>query len=559
MAGAAGADTRATLRWTLLLLGGWLLAAVLVNPIGDFPLDDDWSYGLTVRTLLTSHRLHLTDFTSMPLLPQVLWGWLFCLPAGFSFTALRVSTLVAAAGGLWLVFHLGRQLGLRPGPAALLAAVVGFNPLYFALSFSFMTDVPFTVLAVAAIAAFVTAWTRHRPGWFWTGVALTTLATLLRQLGLAVALGASLAESVRLGKVRARAWAPLAASLAALTLWTVALRLWVGLPAYYRAPEQLLLDQARLGVWSTLKRIAFTAGETFAYVGLFTLPIQRLLPPARLTAPSPRVATIARATAIAAGVASAATLVLRKAAMPLTGNILTNLTLYPVMMPGADHLPTAPLWVWRVLTAVAVVGGALLVERLVVGLSWLAPHRTDLLRPDPVVGLFLFGCGAWYLLPFLPMPSPGFYDRYFLPLIVIAALLAVWTASRVPHAASRSGVAAAAAAVALCVLFAVPAMHDTLALNRARWQAVHWATAEDGLPPRAVDGGFEVNGWYYFANGARLTAPTTAWHHPAHPQAIVALSPLAGYRAIRTFSFPRWLPPGAGRVYVLMRAATPAS
>ncbi|MDE3153971.1 MAG: glycosyltransferase family 39 protein [Acidobacteriota bacterium] len=550
MADAGDRDARAGLRWTGLLAAGWLAAVLLVNPLGNFPLADDWSFGLAVRTLLTDHRLRLISVTQMTLITQILWGWLFCLPAGFSFTALRLSTLVAGLVGVGLVFRLARQLGLRPGPAALVAAAIAFNPLYFALSFSFMTDVPFTVLMVAAILAFVKAWQDGRSRWFWAGIALTALATLLRQLGLAVALAASLAEAIRARRVRSLA--PLAAALTALLLWAVVLRSGPGLPSAYDGRLQQLFAQIRLGLAPVLWRVVITIGTGFVYTGLFTLPVQAVLPPASLTAPSRSAARAARAIALLAGVVSAATLIARRATMPLSGNILTNLTLFPVMMPGAASHPTAPLWVWQLTTAAGVVGGALLVERLIIGGVWIATNGTARHRPDPVVGTFLFGCAAWYMLPLLPLPAAGFYDRYLLPLIAVMALLTIWTASGTPAPPSRARWLGAGAILAGFALFAVPATHDTLALNRARWQAVHWAMDERGVAPDAIDGGFEVNNWYFFAGGGRSPLLDQIWIRPAHPQAIVSLAPVAGYRPVRQFPFGRWLPPGRASVALLV-------
>ena len=98
--------------WTweaLALLGLWLAIAALVDPRGDFPLGDDWSYARPVQSLVEQGRLRFTEWTSMTLLAQVYWGALFCLPAGFSFTALRISTLVLGYLGIWATWALLRE------------------------------------------------------------------------------------------------------------------------------------------------------------------------------------------------------------------------------------------------------------------------------------------------------------------------------------------------------------------------------------------------------------------------------------------------------------------
>ena len=72
----------------------WIAMAALVNPVGDFPLIDDWVYAFAVKSVLeTGHFQFLPFSSSANVGPQVYWGALFCLPFGFSFTALRVSTL----------------------------------------------------------------------------------------------------------------------------------------------------------------------------------------------------------------------------------------------------------------------------------------------------------------------------------------------------------------------------------------------------------------------------------------------------------------------------------
>ena len=91
----------------------WTLLAFVIDPRGDFPLIDDWAHGLPVRALLERGEIRLTDWTTATLIAQAGWGALFCLPTGFSFTALRISTLVAGLIGLIAMYGLMRQLGAR--------------------------------------------------------------------------------------------------------------------------------------------------------------------------------------------------------------------------------------------------------------------------------------------------------------------------------------------------------------------------------------------------------------------------------------------------------------
>ncbi len=80
----------------------------------------------------------------MPLLTHVLWGSLFCIPFGFSFTALRFSTLTLGLIGILGTYFLLREVKSDRYIAFMGAMLLASNPIYVALSNTFMTDVPFT-------------------------------------------------------------------------------------------------------------------------------------------------------------------------------------------------------------------------------------------------------------------------------------------------------------------------------------------------------------------------------------------------------------------------------
>src|SRR5712692_2220691 len=97
----------------LIIASLWCATLIIVNPIGNFPLNDDWSYGLTVKHFLESGDFRPTGWTGMPLLTNVLWGSLFCIARGFSFTAQRLSTLTLSLVGILGVYILMRDVGQR--------------------------------------------------------------------------------------------------------------------------------------------------------------------------------------------------------------------------------------------------------------------------------------------------------------------------------------------------------------------------------------------------------------------------------------------------------------
>src|SRR4051794_38003116 len=80
--------------WLLAVMGGALL---LVPPIGEFPIDDDWAYAQVVQRLLTDGVYHRSVWIDTAFLAQAWWGAGVSELLGFSHTSLRIGTLILAA------------------------------------------------------------------------------------------------------------------------------------------------------------------------------------------------------------------------------------------------------------------------------------------------------------------------------------------------------------------------------------------------------------------------------------------------------------------------------
>ena|SRR5437867_3541162 len=107
----------------------WVLMVVVTNPAGNFPLNDDWVYAKTVKMLLEEGRLERHGFANY--LGQVPWGVLCSMPFGFSFTALRIGSLLLGLTGAWAVYGLLREAGANRTVSAIGGATLAVNPVYY--------------------------------------------------------------------------------------------------------------------------------------------------------------------------------------------------------------------------------------------------------------------------------------------------------------------------------------------------------------------------------------------------------------------------------------------
>lgn len=530
--------------WALALGALAILMGVAIWPVGEFPLNDDWSYARAVQSWLETGRLQFTGWTSLPLIAQTLWGALFCLPGGFSFVALRLSTASAGLLGVWGLYFLMRSAGHGRPCAGAAALTLALNPLYVNLSHTFMTDVPFTAACIWALAGFVRSFSDPRLRWLGLGLLGSLAATLIRHTGLI--LPCAFLVACCLGPRNAlRSRAAAIAAIVALAL--------VGFCAY---------GAARLGLrpfWAHQAgelasglghpaRMLERAGEIAVYLGLFGLPFGLFLLPAGFRRSILWIWPLAALVAIGLG--------LLGVRLPLTGNILYDAGLGPVRLfdvttHGLPSVFSVPSGWWTLATGLGV-AGALLAAQPAIAARQVRADPPSAVRPTRwLLGL----CAAGWTLP---MAIAGYLDRYLLVVLPLWLLFLAAPSVRQAAPSSRGGLAAALALVLCFAGFSVAATHDYFSWNRARWTALDELTRIQQIAPERIDGGFEFNGWHRYdpAHPAdRHRSPNRSWWWVADDEYAITLGPVPGYAERTRHPFPRWLGRTPGAILVLQREA----
>ncbi|HEV8002553.1 MAG TPA: glycosyltransferase family 39 protein [Planctomycetaceae bacterium] len=207
---AEATDTRSTgglAGWPglCLVIGLYLLAVAAVNPLRECPVLDDWAYASTVRHLLETGQYKLDDWLAPNMPFQALWGALFCLVLGDSYVTLRLSTVVLTVIGLVAFRALAREHGLGGRAANLLTLCLASSSLFFRMSLTFQTDIPFLVTLIVALFLYTRALrVMTLPPWIVAAVA-GAASILTRQFGAALvaALGVLwLFESQRFARLK---------------------------------------------------------------------------------------------------------------------------------------------------------------------------------------------------------------------------------------------------------------------------------------------------------------------------------------------------------------------
>ncbi len=119
-----------------------VLCYLIVHPYAEMGIDDDWSYVKSAQVLAQTGHIVYNGWATAMLGWQLYFGALFVKLFGFSFTAVRLSTLVEAMATAFLLQRSMVRAGINEWNATLATTVFILSPAYLPLTFTFMTDVP---------------------------------------------------------------------------------------------------------------------------------------------------------------------------------------------------------------------------------------------------------------------------------------------------------------------------------------------------------------------------------------------------------------------------------
>lgn len=556
------------LRDCLGIVGAALLPALLLRPFRNMPFQDDWLYAWRVEWFLQRGELRLLgDIAPGPVgvqsgnpnLAQVLWGALASRLFGFSFTTLQISTWILAVVCLCGLYLLLRELQGSRRDSLIATAVLGLNPIFFTLTFTFMTEVPLLAAIVWCSLAMARALRLRSLPWLGAAMLLALAAIGVRVV--AVALPVAMALTLFLhdpewGRRKARfllPLAPLALTLAPLVWWWSGVRAEhpVGMMSFLMLGPKMVpgfiyvglmvglallpLSVAYLGDHGILRRwiklflvMGVSVAGIIVAVSLFVSPrmglnrywFLRVLPPANSFWAVTEVSSLSRE------IPKVQSYEERRAR---------------IMPMGTRIWPDVPLWLALPVTAAGLASFAAILACL---------RR----RPATPAEKFLLWAIAGQFLLFCLLN--GFHDRYVLPLAPL--LIAMLVGAR--------RIARPAVSIVLTAVIGIGSLvvvRDYLEFDRTLWGAVEELRGR-GARDWEINAGYFANCWLWFAH--RDHAPRAKDGQVAEPgdydvlaetqRFSVAHSPLPNHRVMRVIPYKGWLGRD-GSIHILEAEKTP--
>lgn len=513
----------------------WFIACeLLIWPSANVPIIDDWTYAWSVDHLLDTGQLRILPISAVYPLTQVLWGALFTLPGGFSFTALRISTLVLACAGVLAFYGTLIELGIERRRALIGTFCVACNPVNLLLANTFMTDVPLVSVSSLATLAYVRGITRRSAVSLWLAAGLSVAAVLIRQVAIVVpfaAAGACLLTRER--DLRRFAAVPVScACLAVLGVWAASG--WAFGPSAQQAERLEKLQYLTKPGWSGYARAAIQMIVTLSFM---LLPL--VLASLQLRRPKVIAATLA---------CFAITF-----AVPVDLLDPDHATLNLYELGGARNLiagqPERPqIWSTFALLAIALAGMGVTAALAAVATAPRADLMRQVSRPA-----FRFIVGVAILHGLLTNLFWLYCDRYYLAFVpaLVACLLLV-----IPS--ERLNARLASVLLAAQTVIGILGTRDSLRYNE-RCAVAYAELVRSGIRPYDIDAGWSFNGWMLYANDANLPRD---WDRERDVQSVTAKratpylfakAPVPGYEPIAHERWRGFLWPWPNELYVLRK------
>ncbi|MGO9568412.1 MAG: hypothetical protein ACLP5H_12800 [Desulfomonilaceae bacterium] len=548
----------------LILIAVWTLIVLIVNPVGEFMVNDDWAFVRALQTLTFEGRMPTTGWGPSwapggpSLIVHLLWGRLFTFFGGFSFTVLRISVLTLGILGSCALLVLLRSTGSSAWVALWGSLTLVVNPLFLSQSFTYMTDITFAGMVIFALCFLHAGVQRSSTPLLVLGLLFALFSILTRQLGVIIPLAFVTACFLHPSGKDIGRWkmvflmalidlAPWAAY--EYFLYTIGSTPITQHQVFYNL---LLYPQTRgfLAYLTFLYVRFFHAG--LLYIGFLISPVLALKYRTFLEWKAFRYLFIFLTLAFLL-FESALLMGLIDPPVYFFRNVIFNFGIGPILLKDTYILEITraatipkPLYYlilyWSILSLGALLGLMLSsLRRLLRTARGAAPQEIKFL---PLFALF---AGLMYLGVITP---GGFHDRYLIP---VCMFFIVWVVSDLEPNWDQSfnlrAMLGGLVPFLVLALFALLGTHDFMDMKRSLKKAQDYLVFQMNVQPCDIDGGLEFNGYHCYSPDFR-PHKGLSWWWVRKEDYLITLGLLSGYQVVRTFPFKRCLGPD-GAIFVL--------
>ena len=525
-------------KYILAIIAIFLLQFVFINPLGEFSLNDSW-----VHTEIAYHLVETGVFRMSPYagptfyFPILLAAGLIKI-FGMSFSILRISTLFFSLGSLLLFFLFLNKINKKYHLNFILTLLLFFNPIFYNLSFTFLTDISALFLFIASLYFYHQGFDKKQSWYLFVASLLAVLGFYTRQTNILIMLVAGLYSLSTLKKFNFLKIF-LAFSLPTI-IWLIT---YILLLQNNLLPQNISSHYINVPIIQLAKNIIWWIFYTSNYLGFLVLPISIAY---LLKKPKEKLKNIKLWNFIFWPVII--TLIIRQTwhqQFPYIKNITNLYGVGPMQEVLQGNLQ--PLLHSKILGILS-----LLFAVSFGTLTYILFFEKTKKYKIKSFNKFIYLNIIIYLLPILTLYS---FDKYYLPVFVLFLVL---LSQKINF--KKIYIPLTILLLLIYAIFSISQTQFYLNWNKVRWQMANTAVITYKITNlNQLDAGYEWDGWYtYWLNQEKVknNLPNQPWwikHIFINNTAdyVVSFSPLPNYQVLQSQKVQGWNP--NNNLYLLKR------
>lgn len=461
-------------KYLILLAILFFAQFLIISPIGEFPLNDDWVHAEMVEHWAKTNSFRLNPYTGPLLYAQLVYATGLIKIFGFSFTLLRLSTLGLTTALVFGIYLFLKKYTKHESVAFFGTLLVWLNPLIYSMSFTFMSDVPALAFIFFSIIAFYNGIEKNKVAWFWLGACSAVIGFFIRQTTIL------LLPAAGFFTVMQSQYRKIKYSISIIVPGLIAIAI------YYFLAKHNLLGQGTsfheiASTRELTKHATYWLVYTGLYCGLFLFPLTIALFKKNYLSHYLFFSGLS--------LSLVSWLFFHKQQFfPYVTNTINQYGLGPLHETLSGHyIPLFSNWVWYGVTLVAGIGLGFLLTTI-----WTIITRKQFYASKQ---FFIAFFAVLFLIPILIFTG---FDRYFIALILAGGLIIILEnpQTKIPWLGWTL--------LAIMACYSVSQTHFYMEWNRTRAELVNVATTTYSATPSTLDSGYEWTGYQDYWEAAKI-------------------------------------------------------
>lgn len=460
-----------------------------VSPLGEFLTDDDWAYAKSVEYLFKSGELKILNWSPMSLVFHTITGALASYLFGFSFTVLKLSTIFLSFICTVSVFILFKEVTIDNKNSIVSSMLLVFNPIYFFLTFTFMTDIPFLTWFFMSVLFYYKGEKDDNFIYTFLGSLFAAFSILIRQNGILIPFSIILYYLTNM-KYHDRLLKKIMVSALLPGITFIIFEYWYfnihGPVTMYFWHQDHLVNSIKNPI-ILIEKFFDRLIKISLYCGMFLIPLSAsLLPSFNKMKPSRKNIVSIAIVSILLILWVVLQFSLNNTLMPY---LINKITSYGIMSSNelfmGDRMEIIPKHGWITITILS------LISLIVIIYIALVNIKTAIQGENRGYNILIFSF-IIQLLYLLIVPNI-LYDRY---IIILLPLCVIGVISNLKYI--KVNIPIYTLAIIPIAIFSIITTKEVNSFSRSVWEAGNYLVKEEAVPLMHIDGGFAWDGWNMF-------------------------------------------------------------